>query len=182
MLSIRPLEHNDIPLILNYWFTAEHAFLKGMGVDIAKMPGRNEFEDILNQQLDLPVEQRRSYCVLWEIDGVAVGHSNTNPTTYRVEGTMHLHLWNSSTRKNGMGTAFVKLSLAHFFDKLQLQTIWCEPYALNPAPNKTLEKVGFELVKEYVTIPGSINFEQPVKQWKMTLDKFECLSINHEPR
>lgn len=35
----------------------------------------------------------------------------------------------------------------------------------NPAPNKTLKKAGFELVKEYVTTPGPINFEQPVKLW-----------------
>ena len=44
---------------------------------------------------------------------------------------------------------------------------------MNPAPNKTLARVGFEFVKEYVTVPGSINFEQPVNRWEMTREKYK---------
>jgi len=43
---------------------------------------------------------------------------------------------------------------------------------LNPAPHKTLEKAGFHLAKEYTTVPGSINFEQQVKQWLITRQAF----------
>ncbi len=172
MLSIRPLEHSDIPLFLKYWFESDESFLAGMGLDVAKLPGREQFSAMLDTLLRTPVEQRISYAVVWLKDGEPIGHSNTNPTTYGEEAKMHLHIWNAAERKKGMGTELVKLSVAHYFDVLQLKTLWCEPYALNPAPNKTLEKAGFELIKEYVTVPGVFNFEQPVKQWRMTKERF----------
>jgi len=175
MLSVRELREEDIPLLLHYWFTASDAFLQGMGVDLAKMPARDAFEQMLMQHLHTPITARKSYCLVWLADGKPVGHSNTNPTTYGAEGKMHLHLWQSAERQKGMGTAFIRLCLPQYFQRLQLQTLWCEPYALNPAPNHTMARVGFELVKEYVTVPGFINFEQPVKQWKMPRERYETL-------
>ncbi len=63
------------------------------------------------------------------------------------------------------------MSLPFFFKNLQLKNVFCEPYALNPAPNRTLEKVGFECLEEYVTVPGYLNFEQPVKRWRMSREQ-----------
>lgn len=175
MLSVRELLREDVPLLLDYWFTASDAFLQGMGVDVAKMPSRDAFEQMLLAQLNTPITERKSYCLVWLADGKPVGHSNTNPTTYGVEGKMHLHLWTPAQRQKGMGTAFIRLCLPQYFQRLQLQTLWCEPYALNPAPHHTLARTGFERVKEYVTVPGFINFEQPVQQWVMTRERFETL-------
>jgi RimJ/RimL family protein N-acetyltransferase len=72
-----------------------------------------------------------------------------------------------------MGVQLVKKSLPYFFNNLHLKTLYCEPYALNPAPNKTLPKVGFEFVKEYITVPGHLNFEQRVCLWQMKKAQFE---------
>lgn len=79
-------------------------------------------------------------------------------------------------RKKGMGSELLKMTLPCFFKNLKLKTLWCEPYALNSAPNKTLEKAGFNLIKEYTTVPGFICFEQPVKQWMMSYEDFKNLS------
>jgi RimJ/RimL family protein N-acetyltransferase len=173
MLSVRELQHADIPLFLDYWFTAEESFIKGMGVDVSKLPPQEQFSKMLENLLATPVQQRMSYCIVWLLDGKPIGHCNTNPTTYGQEAKMHLHLWHSTERRKGMGTGLVKMTLPYFFNVLQLKTLWCEPYALNPAPNKTLEKVGFEFVKEYITVPGAFNFEQPVKQWRMTKEQWQ---------
>ena len=85
---------------------------------------------------------------------------------------MHLHLWNSKFRLKGVGTKMVNNSLPYFFNILKLKKIYSEPYALNPAPNKALEKIGFNFVKTYTTTPGSLNFEQTVNRWEMTLEDF----------
>ena len=175
MLSVRPLQHSDIPLFLGYWFGSDEAFLTGMGVDVSKLPGKIQFAEMLEKLLATPLELRSGYAVVWLKDGEPIGHSNTNPTIFGEEGKMHLHIWQGSERKKGLGTELVKLSVAHFFNILRLKSIICEPYALNPAPNKTLEKAGFEFVKEHVTIPGIFNFEQPVKQWRMTSERWRSL-------
>jgi RimJ/RimL family protein N-acetyltransferase len=172
VLSVREMQLTDIPAVVNYWTTATDAHLTGMGVDLGKMPTAPQFAEMLAKNIQTPVNQRISCCVIWQVDGVAVGHSNTNPTRFGEQAFMHLHLWNSDSRRQGLGTGLVRLSLSYYFETLQLKRLFCEPYALNPAPNKTLARVGFEFVKEYVTTPGYINFEQPVKRWMMSRERF----------
>jgi RimJ/RimL family protein N-acetyltransferase len=164
-LSARPIQHNDIPLIIEYWHTADPDFLRGMGVDPAKMLNKTQWQALLTEQLELPLPLKQFYYTIWEIDGVPVGHCNVNKIKFAEEAFMHLHLWKNVVRQQGAGTQLVRKSLALFFEHLHLKTIYCEPYALNPAPNKTLEKVGFSFIKTCTTVPGMINFEQEVNLW-----------------
>jgi len=165
MLSVREIQSPDIDLITDYWLGANPAFLEGMGVDRSKMPSREQWQEMLMAQLGQAYPEKQSYCTIWELDGVAVGHCNVNKIVFGEEAYMHLHMWQPSAREKGLGTAFVQLSLPYFFRNLALQRIYCEPYALNPAPNKTLEKLGFQLLKSVVTTPGWLNFEQAVHVW-----------------
>jgi RimJ/RimL family protein N-acetyltransferase len=174
-LSIREIKESDIDLIIQYWFTSESEYLISLGVDLNKHPTREQLSQMLWIQLNLPIEKKNSYCIIWEIDGIPVGHCNTNPTTYGKEAFMHLHIWKSEIRKKGLGIKLLQMTLPYFFENLKLEKLFCQPYALNPAPNKTLEKIGFDFVKEYVTIPGALNFEQPVKLWELSYQKFKEL-------
>ena len=88
---------------------------------------------------------------------------------------MHLHLWHKQTRQKGTGVEFLKLTLPYYFDTFKLQNLFCEPAASNVAPNKTLEKSGFDFVKSYDTIPGWINTYQTVNRWVLTKEKFNAL-------
>jgi RimJ/RimL family protein N-acetyltransferase len=170
--SVREMQASDINLVADYWLQPDKQFMVSMGVDLEKIPTREALAGMLATQIQLDYPQKQSYGLIWQLDGHAVGHSNVNKIVFGEEAYMHLHLWNAGSRQKGMGLQFVKMGLPWFFEKLQLKTIFCEPYALNPAPNKTLEKAGFEFEKEYITIPGSLNFEQPVKRWKLTAKQF----------
>ena len=175
LLSVRELQQSNIPLIINYWLTANDAFLIGMGVDLAKIPSREEWVTMLSTQLSQSYEEKKSYCIIWLVDDKPVGHCNVNNILFGEEAYMHLHLWQSDKRQKGIGAALVKMSLPYFFNNLQLKKIYCEPYALNPAPNKTLEKVGFTFIKEHLSIPGSFSFEQPAKLWELTYDQYKII-------
>lgn len=177
ILTVREIREQDIEQIAHYWLDADPVFLKGMGVDLEKVPSKEQLTQMLLNQVNTPIENKRAYCIIWELDGMAVGHSNTNPTIYGEEATMHLHLWNAGSRMKGLGTSFVKMSIPVFFENLKLKRLVCEPYALNPAPNKTLEKTGFDFIREYITIPGSLNFEQQVKRWEMSREKYRSIFI-----
>src|SRR6185312_12996150 len=168
MISVRELQQNDIEPLLDCWFTADDEFLIGMGVDLSKMPKREEFKKILEAQLTQSYTEKQSYCTIWLMADKPIGHCNVGKIIYGEEAYMHLHMWKRDIRQKGLGAGFVKQSIPFFFENLKLKKLYSEPYALNPAPNKTLPKAGFEFVKEYITIPGFINFEQPVKRWVMT--------------
>lgn len=161
------MQESDIDAIADYWLQSDSDFLQGMGVDLSKLPERSFWTAMLSAQLSQSLEEKKSYCFIWQVADQAVGHSNVNKIVFGSEAYMHLHLWRTDVRQKGLGTAFVKMTLPYFFEHLQLQKIYCEPYSLNPAPNKTLEKVGFRFVKTYTTTPGWINFEQPVNLWEM---------------
>ena len=175
-LSVREIQHSDIEPLSDYWFKSSPEFLIDMGVDLSKMPTREEWKEMLNEQLNQSYEEKKSYCIIWLLNDKPVGHSNVNRIIFGEEAYMHLHIWESGNRTKGLGLQFVKMTLPFFFQNMKLKKICCEPYALNPAPNKTMEKLGFEFIKEYVTVPGFINFEQPVKHWELTIQKFRQLN------
>ena len=173
MLSVREISFDDIPTLANYWLNSDPDFMIGMGVDLTKLPEREVLEKMLSTQLSQDYTEKQSYALIWLIDQKPVGHCNVNKIEFGKSAFMHLHLWQSTNRQKGMGSALIKLSLPHFFEKLKLETICCEPYALNPAPNKTLAKLGFTFEKEYITTPGYLNFEQPVKCWSLSIKAWE---------
>jgi RimJ/RimL family protein N-acetyltransferase len=172
VLSVREMQPTDIELIIQYWLSADKNFLEGMGADIKKIPAREEWIKMLTQQYQQSYNQKQSYCLIWLHDGLAVGHSNVNKIVFGKEAYMHLHLWKTSVRQKGMGAHLVKMGLPYFFNNLQLQKLYCEPYALNTAPNKTLQKVGFTFLEKYTTTPGWLNFEQEVNLWVLTKEDF----------
>ncbi len=167
ILTVRNLTLQDIPLICDYWLNSSPEYLESMGVDMQKLPGRKGWTDFLTEQVNLPNKQKASFCLVWEADGSPVGHSNINNISPGEDACMHLHIWNIEDRKKGWGLEFIMLSLSIFCREYNLKRILCEPYALNPAPNHLLKKAGFTFIEEVVKIPGSINFEQPVKRWEI---------------
>ncbi|MCG8574441.1 MAG: GNAT family N-acetyltransferase [Flavobacteriales bacterium] len=178
-IQVRDLLPQDIPLIADYWLHSSNEHLEGMGVDLNKLPKREDLVQMLESQLQLDDDQKASLALIVAVDGKAAGHCNVNQITFGKEATMHLHLWNSDIRHKGIGTEMVLKSIPQFFERLQLKTLWCEPYAHNPAPNKTLQKIGFEFVKTYICVPGSLNFEQEVNQYKLSRENLEKIQRDH---
>ncbi|MCK5535211.1 MAG: GNAT family N-acetyltransferase [Bacteroidales bacterium] len=174
-ITVREIQLKDIDLIADYWLESDSDFLVQMGVDLNKLPTRNGLREVLTEQINKSITDKKSYALIWELNGKQIGHSNINGIEYGKEATMHLHLWESTNRKKGIGTELVKKSLPYYFEQLEIKKLICEPYALNPSPNKTLEKVGFEFIKKYRTIPGSLNFEQDVNRWELTREKYNAL-------
>jgi RimJ/RimL family protein N-acetyltransferase len=175
-LSVREMVEDDIEHFVRYWEEASPAHLEGMGVDLSKRPTRELFEKLVTSQLGQPMEERKAYFLTWVKDGHPVGSLHVNQIVFGKQAYMHLHLWDSENRQKGMGQKLVKKSLPFFFENLNLQQLFCEPYALNPAPNKTVEKLGFTFVIQHTTIPGASNFEQLVNLWKLTREQHHAIT------
>jgi RimJ/RimL family protein N-acetyltransferase len=172
-ISVKEIQEQDVPHLVNYWTNASSDFLLAMGADPALVPDADSLREMLLGQIQKPYAEKQSYCIILRLDDEAIGHCNVNKIVFGEDASMHLHLWKENTRKTGLGTELVRKAIPYFFKNLQLKTVYSEPYALNPAPNKTLEKLGFRFVKEYVTIPGSLNFEQPVNRWELKRNDLE---------
>lgn len=162
---VQELDEKDIEPLTNYWLNSAPDYMRGMGVDLAKMPSREQWQQMLGTQISQDYPEKQSYGLIWLLDGQPIGHSNVNKIVFGEEAYMHLHIWYPEYRKGGHGPAFLEMAIPLFFENLRLKRLYCEPYALNPAPNRTLPKLGFTFVKSYVTTPGWINFEQEVNLW-----------------
>jgi len=174
-LSVRESEIGDLEKIVDYFLNSDKDYLFGMGVDSKKLPSREEWLNILSSDLHLSPGTKKFYYITWLLDNKPVGHSNINKIVFGEEAYMHLHLWQSEKRQKGTGSSLLKMTLPYYFNKFKLKTLYCEPSALNPAPNNTLKKLGFDFIKSYDTIPGWINFYQTVNRWSMPKEKFSLL-------
>lgn len=174
-LSVREIRETDFESIVDYFLKADKDFLSGMGVDACKLPQREEWLKILSDEYQQPIKNKKIFYVIWALSDEPVGHSNVNKIIYDHEAYMHLHLWHRGKRQKGMGGEFIKMSLPYYFDNFKLKKLYCEPYALNPAPNRTLNKSGFDFIEQYETVPGWLNFHQPVNKWCMDLKKYQLI-------
>ena len=175
-LTVREMQASDMALIVNYFVNAKPDFLLGMGVDTNKLPDREEWIDILHREQHKKYEEKAFYYIIWEVNGEPVGHSNINKIVFGEKAYMHMHVWKEQKRKKGMGLQFVRMTLPCYFNKFQLKKLFCEPYALNPAPNKILIKAEFKFMRQYETTPGWINFRQKVNRYIMTKERFKMLN------
>lgn len=162
---VRELVAEDIRLIVDYFHGAETNFLRGMGVDPEKLPDPDHWERMIAEDLHQPPAAKQFCYLIWEMDDKPVGHSNINKIVHGDHACMHLHLWQRGNRQSGNGSWFVRESIPYYFNSFALQRLFCEPFALNPGPNKTLPKCGFSFVETYEGIPGWINFHQQVNRW-----------------
>lgn len=172
-VEVREFIKPDIEKIVDYFIHAESHFLKGMGADKSKLPEREKWIQNLESELEKPNIKKGYYYIIWLLDGEPVGHSNINNISFGESATMHLHLWKNRIRKSGLGLEFLKLTIPDYFEKFELKKLICEPYFENIAPNRTLKKIGFDLIRTYETVPGPINFRQTVNRYELKKEQLE---------
>ena len=122
-ISVRELKIIDLDLLANYWYQADSAYLRSMGADQSKLPTRDRMIQALTKQVKSPIKDKKSYALIWELDGKQIGHSNVNNLTFGEEGTMHLHLWQVDNRKKGIGTKLVQILIRKLNSLISLKQI-----------------------------------------------------------
>ena len=172
--QVREMQLEETTIMIRYFLEADVHFLQGMGVDPTKLPTESAWTDLLHEDFARPIQQKQFYYLTWIVDSVPIGHCNINKIVFGQSAFMHLHIWDVDNRRSGSATQLLKPSIVTFFQQFQLRELHCEPYALNPAPNKSLPKVGFKLIKTYETTPGWVNLLQLVNHWK--IDRVTALS------
>lgn len=163
----RPMLGAEAALIVDYFHGATAEFLHRLGVDPAKLPPRPQWLAHYRREFALPPEQRTSLLVLWELDGAPIGFSTADKIEIGKQAFMHLHIVAPDHRRQGLGAALVRQTAQLYFDALRIAELYCEPYAFNAAPNRTLQKAGFSYVMTHETVPGPLNFHQPVNRWML---------------
>lgn len=166
----RPMLPEEASLIIDYFHTATPDFLNSLGVDPAKLPSRQTWRAHYDREFGLPIEQRKSFLVLWALGATPLGFSTADKIVIGSEAFMHLHIFDAGGRQRGFGAALVRQSADIYFETLRINALYCEPCALNVAPNRTLQKAGFKYVMTHETVPGPLNFRQPVNRWVLTQD------------
>ena len=164
-LSVREMRFDESDLIIDYFHQSTPEHLETMGVDPSRLPTPEAWRERLARDFDRPLQQRMGLLAIWLSDDQPVGFSTSDKIAYGDQARMHLHIVDPERRRRGTGVECVRRSVDLYFDRLKLKSLLCEPNALNVAPNRTLQKAGFKYVKTYMTVPGWLNFHQPVTRW-----------------
>ena len=176
-LEVRPFEsRSEYEAMIDYFVGADPAFLRGMGVDPARLPSRAAWLAAALADHQRPDAQRERIYLAWLVDGALVGHSSASHIEVGAEAHVHLHLWMRDLRRAGLGTRLFARSIEHYFERLELERVVCEPSAANPGPNRTLARLGFRFVRTYRTVPTNMALEQDVSRYEVTRAEWaQCL-------
>ncbi len=156
-LSVRPMLAADIPDIVRYWSTASTADLERMGVDAAKMPDAPALAASLLALMRESEADSAAFYSVWLVDGKGIGYSSLKDFQRGGSGGMHLHMWSEVSRGQGLGGRLFCLSAVDFYRRFALKSLFCEPKATNPMPNRMLQKLGFPLVKTYTGASSALS-------------------------
>jgi RimJ/RimL family protein N-acetyltransferase len=164
-VSVREMPLSDVGIRITYFHEASDDYLLAMGVDRDLLLEPDAWRSSFERDYERPLTERENYALLWELDGQAVGFSSLDHIVFGEEAFMHLHIVEPSWRRRGLGANFVKMSASKYFEAFELRNLYCEPNALNVAPNRTLQQAGFTYLFSHETIPGPINFRQVTTRW-----------------
>jgi len=164
-LAVREMAPDEANLVIDYFYKSTPEYLDAMGIDPSRLLGPEAWRAFLQSEFALPPDKRQVFFVLWLLDDKPVGFSGCNKITFGDSAFMHLHVIDPEQRQKGIGTECVRRSIAIYFERLRLKRLFCEPNAFNTGPHRTLQQCGFKYLKTYMTVPGTINFRQPVTRW-----------------
>jgi RimJ/RimL family protein N-acetyltransferase len=162
---VREMPLEDVDLRIRYFHDASDDYLMMLGVDRRLLPEPDAWRAFHERDYARPLRERENYALLWEVDSHPVGFSSLDHIVFGDRAFMHLHLLEGRNRRRGLGTEFVKKSAQIYFRVFELQRLFCEPNALNVAPNRTLRRAGFDYLCSHETVPGPINFHQLTTRW-----------------
>ena len=171
--TVREATSSDAESIAAYWSNLSFDDAFKLGIDLDKIPSTNGITDFIEQQINLPLNDRNTYILIWEVDGIAIGHCNITPIVVGEYANIHSHIWDKGNISRGIGESLMRLSLPIFFKKYKLEKLYGVFYALNPAPEKLCIKLGFSFVDEYPTIPGEWSFYQNVKKYVVSREDYQ---------
>lgn len=164
-LDVRAMRLDETGIIVNYFHGSTPEHLDTLGVDPTRLPDPATWRESYEREYAQPLEERTSFQVVWLLDDEIVGYSGVDKLRFGDQANMHLHIVRPERRQSGLGVEFVRLSAALYFETLQLQRLFCQPNALNTAPNRTLQAAGFRYVKTLMTAPSALNYRQPITRW-----------------
>jgi RimJ/RimL family protein N-acetyltransferase len=162
---VREMPPELVDLRIRYFHDASDDYLVSLGVDRDRLPEPDAWRDDHRREARLPLFDRQQFVLLWELDDHPVGFSSLHPIVFGDHAFMHLHIVEAPNRRRGLGTEFVKRSAEVYFDRFELRRLYCEPNALNVAPNRTLQRAGFTYLFSHKTVPGPLNFRQVTTRW-----------------
>jgi len=162
------MELEDFDIRIAYFHEATNEHLDRLGVDRSRLPTPHAWRASFAENLARPLDERSEYGVVWELDRAFAGFSTADQICFGDEAHMHLHIVDSEQRGLGLGSQFVRLTATHLCEVLRLNRLYCEPNALNVAPNRTLQKAGFSYVRSRNCRPTPINTCQITTIWLYT--------------
>ncbi len=120
-MVVRPMELDEVDIRIDYFHDASDEYLAQLGADRARLPSRDAWRTYYAEDFARPLAERETYNLIWEVDGRPIGFSSVDHIDFGEEAFMHLHIVEEPTRRRGLGTELVRLSVAEYFRALELQ-------------------------------------------------------------
>ncbi len=164
-LVVREMTEAEFEVRVRYFHDAPDELLATMGVDRDLLPDPDDWRSSYVRERARPLAERENFALSWLLEGTMIGFSTADRIELGRQAFMHLHIVTAARRRTGLGVEAVRRSAAVYFDTFDLERLFCEPNALNIAPNRTVQAAGFRYLYSHHTTPGRLNFPQIATRW-----------------
>ena len=152
--TLKGLQINDIPYVIDYWNQYTHNELESLGIDPDQIQKHGGLEAIYRARLRNEDKFKSPMTfILHEHEKNPIGMLNVYIT--EEIGHIHAHIFQTQKRQKGIGKQLFSNIMRFLFGNFNLKTIEMEPSENNKPVNHLLQSMGLSpqlLEKEF--IPG----------------------------
>jgi len=152
---LRDVEERDVPAIVSYWHDSPPEYLRSIGLDVGRLPSREEMAKRLRAMATSGGLARRATLVC-ESGGRPVGVGTLRTGMEKKQGYAHTHILDDALRGRGLGHLLLVPVFGAWFRSFPVDEIIAQVVPENARVNRALQKSGLVPTKVELENPGGM--------------------------
>jgi RimJ/RimL family protein N-acetyltransferase len=156
-LTIRDIEEADVPAIVDYWYTSDPAYLRSIGVEVAKIAARprEEMERRFLSSIPRPGSETDHPTFVVASGDEVIAYTNLNIKSAD-EAYTHVHILKEELRSKGLASFLFLPMIRLFFSRFPIEKVVFQASPENEKVNGLIQRFGLMPQKVYLSNPDGM--------------------------
>ena len=160
---VRPLQEEDIALIVKYWTGLSEKRLRKMAVNPQMAPTKDYLIERLQKYIKDPPHD--SGYLMMVLNGKCIGYVVLKDCTSDGSATIHLHTWEFTMGQRKDRMVLFCMAVIQFYERFKINKLIANTFKDNQLTNMLIKKMGFIFIKSFFGAPSAISKQRENNQY-----------------
>jgi hypothetical protein len=160
---VRPLQEEDITLIVKYWTGLSARRLLKMAVNPQMAPTKDYLIERLQKYIKNPPND--SGYLMMVLNGKCVGYVVLKDLAPDGSATVHLHTWDFTMNQKKDRMILFCMAVVQFYERFKVNRMIANTFRDNQLTNILIKKMGFTFIKSFFGAPAAISMQRENNQY-----------------